>query len=80
MDKSQILSKVQEIFRDVMDNETVVLTDNTSALDVEEWDSMSYLRLIFAIEKNFKIKFNTAEFTSWKNIGEMVNAITSKIK
>ena len=79
MDNTQILSQVQVIFRDVMDNDTVVLNRDTTAADVEEWDSLSYLRLVFALEKHFKIKIKTNEFSNWKNIGELVDSVATKI-
>ena len=55
MEKTEILVKVQDIFRDVLDNEEIVLNNDTSADDIEEWDSLSHIQLIVAIEKHFKI-------------------------
>ena len=78
MDKIQILSEIQSIMRDVLDDENIVLNDTTTADDVEGWDSLTHIQLIVAIEKHFKIKFNSKEILSWKNIGEMLNAILSK--
>ena len=54
MEKTEILVKVQDIFRDVLDNEEIVLNNDTSADDIEEWDSLSHIQLIVAIEKHFK--------------------------
>jgi len=79
MEKSEILSQVTEIFRDVLDNEEIVLTDTTTANDIEEWDSLSHIQLIVAIEKDFKIKFTSAEILSWKNVGEMIDNISKKL-
>ena len=59
MEKTEILVKVQDIFRDVLDNEEIVLNNDTSADDIEEWDSLSHIQLIVAIEKHFKIKFTS---------------------
>lgn len=78
MDKNQILEEVQEIFRDVLDNENIVLEDATTADDIEEWDSLSHIQLIVAIEKHFKIKFTSKEILSWQNVGEMLDTIASK--
>lgn len=78
MDKNQILEEVQEIFRDVLDNEDIVLEDATTADDIEEWDSLSHIQLIVAIEKHFKIKFTSKEILSWQNVGEMLDTIASK--
>ena len=78
MERNEILSRIQDIFRDVLDNEEIVLTDSTVADDIEEWDSLSHIQLIVAIEKDFQIKFTSKEILSWKNIGELVDCIQSK--
>lgn len=78
MERIEILSRIQDIFRDVLDNEEIELTDATVADDIEEWDSLSHIQLIVAIEKDFQIKFTSKEILSWKNIGELVDCIQSK--
>lgn len=78
MERNQILAEVQEIFRDTLDNEEITLTDATTANDVEEWDSLTHIQLIVAIEKHFKLKFTSKEILSWQNVGEMVDCIASK--
>lgn len=80
MEKNQILAEVQEIFREVLDNEEIVLNDATTADDVEEWDSLTHIQLIVAIEKHFKIKFASKEMLSWDTIGDMVKTIIIRIK
>lgn len=78
MDKQQILAEVQEIFRDVLDNEEIELQDITTADDIEEWDSLTHIQLIVAIEKHFKIKFTSKEILSWQNVGQMIDCIATK--
>ena len=78
MDKNEILVKVQEIFQDVLDNDEIELTFETTADDVDEWDSLSHIQLIVAIEKAFKVKFTSKEIMSWANVGEMLDCILSK--
>lgn len=78
MDKTQILAEVQEIFQDVLDNEDIELASETVADDIEEWDSLSHIQLIVAIEKHFKLKFTSKEILSWKNVGEMIDCIATK--
>ena len=78
MDKNQILEEVQEIFREVLDNEEIELQFNTTSDDVEEWDSLTHIQLIVAIEKHFKIKFTSKEILSWQNVGEMIDCIAAK--
>lgn len=78
MDKNEILVKVQEIFQDVLDNDEIELTFETTADDVDEWDSLSHIQLIVAIEKAFKVKFTSKEIMSWANVGEMLDCILTK--
>ena len=78
MEKDEILTEVQEIFRDVLDNEEIVLTPQTTANDVDDWDSLSHIQLIVAIEKKLKIKFTSKEILSWSDISEMIDCIASK--
>lgn len=74
-----ILSQVETIFRDVLDNEDIVLTDATTANDIDDWDSLTHIQLIVAIEKYFRIKFTSREILSWNNIGEMISCIVTKM-
>ncbi|MBP3779821.1 MAG: acyl carrier protein [Prevotella sp.] len=79
MERQAIFEKLNEIFIDVLDLDEVELTDATNANDIEEWDSLSHIQLIVAIEKSFGIKFTSLEIMKWKNVGEMVNSIEEKI-
>ncbi len=78
MEKNEIMVEVQEIFREVLDNEDIVLASETMADDIEEWDSLTHIQLIVAIEKHFKVKFTSKEILSWKNVGEMIDCISTK--
>ena len=80
MERKAIFEKLNEIFIDVLDLDECELTDETSANDIEEWDSLSHIQLIVAIEKALKIKFTSLEIMKWKNIGEMVDSIMEKVK
>lgn len=81
MEREEVFSKLNEIFEDVLDlDETPQLTDTTSANDIEEWDSLSHIQLIVAIEKAFKLKFTSQEILKWNNVGEMVDTITSRLQ
>jgi len=79
MDKIQILSEIQRIMQDVFDDERIVIDETSTANDVEGWDSLTHIQLIVAIEKHFKIKFSSKEILSWKDVGEMLGGISSKI-
>ena len=80
MERSEIFKKVNEIFCDEVDNEDIVLNDDTTADDVEEWDSLSHVQLIVAIEKAFGIKFTSNEILSWSNVGQLVDSIENRLK
>ena len=80
MERKEIFNKLNEIFIDVLDLDEVELTDETSANDIEEWDSLSHIQLIVAIEKTFGIKFTSLEIMKWKNVGEMVDSMEEKLK
>jgi acyl carrier protein len=79
MDRSDILKKVNEIFQDVLDDDSIQMNDGTTAADVEGWDSLSHIQLVVAVEKAFKIKFTSLEIMSWKNVGEMITSIEKKL-
>lgn len=78
MDKLEILKSVQDIFQDILDIEDIELTEKTTAEDVEEWDSLSHIQLVVAIEKSFGIKFTSKEIMSWQNVGDMIECIAGK--
>jgi len=78
MTTQEVLAKVTDIFRDVLDEDNIVLKPETTADDVEEWDSLTHIQIIVAIEKRFGIKFSTAEINGFKNVGEMSDAIVKK--
>ena len=79
MDRSEILKQLNGIFNDIIDEGDIKLTDETTANDVEGWDSLTHIQLVVAIEKHFKIRFNSKEIQGWKNIGELVDSISGKI-
>ena len=80
MDKPEILKEVNAIFIDVLDNENIVLKTETTANDIAEWDSLNHIQLVVAVEKYFKIRFSSGEIQRWKNVGEMIDSLSAKIK
>lgn len=78
MDRNQILAEVQDIFRDILDNEDIVLLEETTANDIEEWDSLSHVQLVVAVEKHFNMRFTSEEIMNMANVGEMINTIIVK--
>jgi len=79
MERKEIFDKLTEIFRDVMDNDEIVLEENTTAEDIEEWDSLAHVQLIERIESVFGLKFSAKEMMSWDDVGEFVDSIAEKL-
>ena len=79
MEKKEVLLKLQEIFREVFDNEDINISYETVAEDIDEWDSLAHIQLIKEIENQLSIKISSQELFSWDNVGEMVDSICSKL-
>jgi acyl carrier protein len=79
MTREEAYSKLNEVFRDVFDDESIEVNDSTTANDIEGWDSLEHINLVVAVEKCFGIKFNMGEVAKLKNVGEMMDLILSKI-
>lgn len=79
MEKVEIYEKLNEIFCDILDLDDIELSDETNANDIEEWDSLAQIQLVVAIEKAFELRFNSQEIVEWKNVGDMVDSIQSKL-
>ena len=79
MDRNEVLSQVQDIFRDILDEDSITLTEEKTANDVDGWDSLTHIQLIVAIEKHFKIKYTSKEILSWKNVSELIDSTCNKL-
>jgi len=75
-----IKNSLQEIFRDILDIDDIVLENTTSANDIEEWDSLAHINLIVAIEREYNIKFALGELQDLRNIEDMIKLIEQKIQ
>jgi len=80
MEKTAIMAKLTDVFKDVFDLDDVVLTYDTTADDIEDWDSLEHINLISAVESTFKMKFKMKEVSTMKNLGEMVSIIEERTK
>ena len=78
MTREEVFAALDEVFQDVFDDESIHVVDSTTADDIEDWDSLEHINLVVAIENRFGMKFNMAEVTSMKNVGEMVDAIVER--
>jgi len=75
-----IMEKLQNIFRDVFHQDALVIQGDTSATDIEAWDSLAQIRIVSAAEEEFDIKFSLSELTTFQNVGEMAEAISKRLK
>ncbi|MEG2595349.1 MAG: acyl carrier protein [Ruthenibacterium sp.] len=75
MDKAAIFEAVQEIFRDNFDDDSLVLTRETSADDIEDWDSLEQINLLTAMEKKFGLKFKLEDVRGLANVGDLLDLI-----
>ena len=79
MNFEEIKDRVTDIFQDVFDDDMIVLHRETTANDIEDWDSLAHITLIVTIEQEFKLKFDLIELKPLKNVGEMLDLIQTKI-
>lgn len=68
-----ILKTLTDVFRDIFDDDAIQLTRDTTAEDIEEWDSLNQIKLILACEKAFSIKLKPRDINTLENVGEMVD-------
>ena len=79
MSREEILEKVNDIFHDVFDDEDIVVTEETTAEDIEDWDSLMHITLISEIESEFGFKFKMKDVVGMANVGEMLDIIEESI-
>jgi acyl carrier protein len=79
MEEAQIYERLSGIFTDVFGDDTLKLTPQLTADDVDEWDSLTHIRLVISVEKAFGVKFSASEIGALKNVGEFVQLINSKL-
>ncbi len=80
MDAKTIYSRLNKVFRDVFDDDSITVGPKTTADDIEDWDSLEHITLISAVEREFRMKFKMGEISSMKNVGEMAQIIASRVK
>ena len=78
MDEPQVYQRLTEIFHDVFDEESIIVTPELTAKDVDGWDSLTHIRLILTVEKAFKIKFSTSEIGKLENVGDLAALIKAR--
>ena len=79
MIESKILEILQNIFRDLFDEENLILTRDTSSKNIEDWDSVAQISLILTIENTYNIRISAAELENLSNVGDIVDLLCSKL-
>ena len=74
----QLLNQLTSIFQEVFDNESLAIGVNTTAEDIDGWDSLTHIRLVISIEKALSLRFSAAEVSDLVNVGEMIELILKK--
>lgn len=78
MENQEIYERLNSVFRDVFDDESIVVKPETTANDIEDWDSLEHINLVVAVEQEFGMKFNMNEVTTMKDVGDMVKIILER--
>jgi acyl carrier protein len=79
MEKNETLSKIIEVFDEVFENHDNVISEVTTAHDIEEWDSLTNIELIVAVEKKFGIKFKSSDIAVLRNVGDLRDVVHNKL-
>ncbi len=77
---NEILDRLQPIFREVLENDDLVITEMSSAKNIENWDSLAHINLVSVIEQEFKIRFALGELETLNNVGDMIELMKKKMK
>lgn len=80
MTREEIFNGVQDIFRDIFDEDDLSIQDSTNSDEIEDWDSLNHINLVSAIEKEFNIRFALGELQTLKDVGAMIDLMEEKLK
>lgn len=80
MTRDQVFDRLEEVFRDVFDDDSITLYEDTTADDIDDWDSIEHITLIAAVEQEFGMRFTMGEVSGMKDVGEMVTIISQRAK
>ncbi len=79
MDRNEIFERLNDVFRDVFDDDTITVSEDTTAADIDGWDSLMHITLISAVEDEFDIKFDMKSVVAMKNVGDMADVIEQEV-
>jgi len=77
-DEASTLLEIQDIIRDVFDDDSLIITGATCAKDIEEWDSIAQMDIVLAVERHFRVRFRPEEIASLKNVGDMLKLVLDR--
>ena len=80
MTREEVYENLNEVFQNVFDDDSIEVNDETTANDIEDWDSLNHITLIDAVENEFGVRFTMGEVSGMKNVGEMAEIIKSRGK
>lgn len=78
MNKNELIKRLTEVFRDIFGDDSIVITEKTTANDIDDWDSIEHINLIGAVENEFGMRFKMREVSGMKNVGEMMDIIAQR--
>ncbi|RKJ40042.1 acyl carrier protein [Acutalibacter sp. 1XD8-33] len=80
MDTREVFTRLNRVFQEVFDDDSIRVGPQTTADDIEDWDSLEHITLISAVEREFRMKFKMGEISSMKNVGEMAQIVMERAK
>jgi acyl carrier protein len=80
MEKSDILKQINKIFIEVLEDDSIVLTEQTSAADLDAWDSLNHIQIITAVEKFYNIRFELDDLLNFENVGDLCTGVQNRLK
>jgi acyl carrier protein len=78
LDRADVVNRLTRVFQDTFDNDSIVLADTTTANDIDEWDSLSHIMLVLAVEQEFGLRLGAAEVGKLANVGQMIKLLTTR--
>jgi acyl carrier protein len=78
LNQEEVVDRLNYIFRDIFDDDHISVTGDTTAADIDGWDSLAHITLILGVEREFRIKMSAAEVGSLKNVGQMIDLIVAR--
>lgn len=79
-DENGTLQELQDIIRDIFDDDGLIITENTCARDIEEWDSIAQMDIVLAVERHFHVKFLPEEIVALKIVGDIIRLVQARHK